>query len=110
MMDAVRPVPIVSRQHYVNLARIRALEFGRELVGPTAKMLPGTGTSSPVEASLERTRDDMVVTTEASLPPIYHKSALNGKVDEQDWDALEQKPRGFFADQFEVCCLAATPL
>ena len=79
----VRPVSIVSRQHYVNLARHRAESFGGiEIVGPDGK----------------QRRDDLVVTTRADRDEVYHQNQDK----RQMWDSFEDQPRGFFADQFEV--------
>lgn len=85
----VRPVAIVSTKHYVNLARERAKRFGRtELVGPEPD-----NKEVPEESVLaESPRDDLVVMVD-SVPA----------QDLDDDDDSESRPRGFFADQFEVC-------
>jgi len=94
----VRPVSIVSRQHFVNLARSRALAFGtRELVGPSAHNHPGAAPSLARQDSKSDQREDLIVTTSAPVA-----SQHDGKEQEVEWDALEKRPRGFFADQFEA--------
>ena len=91
----VRPVPIVSRQHYVNLARSAAEKFGQvELVGPH---------QIPHHSTYEKPLDDVIVTTKAQMSDTLH----NGQ--QTKWDSLESAPRGFFADQFEVCFPARGP-
>lgn len=109
----VRPVPIVSREHYVHLARDRAEHFGRtELVGPhvqrhhrageAAADADGGGGELGAPGD-DAPRDDLVVTTSVSDADVYHRGQGQGRA----WDRYEERPRGFFADQFEVRGMAA---
>lgn len=75
----------MHREHYVNLARSKALAFGTTLIGPAEPKEKGP--KSP-----RQTRSDMVVTMDGA----------QDNLPSQSWDALEHRPRGFFADQFEV--------
>lgn len=92
----MRPVSIVSTQHFVNLARKKALQFGKtELVGP-----------EPCEDGIDGPdsfRQDLVVTSTASETEVKHtgQSGRRG-ISAKITDAFAQKPRGLFADQFEV--------
>lgn len=93
-VEKVRPVSIVNKEHYVNLARARAEAFGRtELVGPHAS----TEGDSPTQSLQER--DDLVVSTTVAPAEMYHRGETMSKT---TWDVFEKRPRGFFADQFEV--------
>lgn len=79
-----------------NLARQRAREFGKtDLVHALESPLAVRNSSSYFEP------DDIVVTTEASEAEA-ESSAPSRK------DDLKDKPRGFFADQFEVCLFTWT--
>jgi hypothetical protein len=69
----VRPVSIVSRSHYVNLARRRAQEFGKTTI-----------------VGQESQGSDVVVSTKETDKEVS-KTGLD-----------ERRQRGFFADQFEV--------
>lgn len=46
---AVRPVSIVDKRHYVNLARLRAQEFGKETLVSTTTSTPRPASPSPTE-------------------------------------------------------------
>lgn len=79
---------IVSSQHFVNLAKAKALAFGKtELVGP-----------HPIDVEVEskevfeNAREDLVVTTDAPMD----------RTDSNMSDNPAKRPRGLFADQFEV--------
>lgn len=94
-VEKVRPVSIVSTQHFVNLARKKALHFGKtELVGP-----------EPCEDGIggpEGSRGDLVVTSTASENEVRHTGQSGGRgISAKITDAFAQKPRGLFADQFE---------
>ena len=89
-LGTVRAVSIVSSQHYVNLARRRALDHGKtELVGP-----------DPIEADGQKPyserRQDLVVSSRADEVDVLSLGKLTG--------AYADRPRAFFADQFEVRC------
>ncbi|KAJ3785179.1 PALP-domain-containing protein [Lentinula aff. detonsa] len=71
-IERVRPASIVDKKQYVNVARQRALEFGRNF--------------SSDRLHLVQAPSSMVVSTSG---------------DEENSDDLINKPRGFFADQFE---------
>jgi cysteine synthase A len=84
----VRPVSIVSSQHFVNLARSKALAFGKtELVGPNPFDIETEG-----EEAFENAREDLVVTTDMAAEDL--DLALS--------DNPAKQPRGLFADQFEA--------
>ncbi|KAK4687250.1 hypothetical protein P7C73_g2863, partial [Tremellales sp. Uapishka_1] len=86
-VERVRPASIVDEKQFVNLARRRALEFGTT-----------TLTDSPSHT------DDVVVTSSATSAEVDHVTSKLGSVIELPSilrPALETKPRGFFADQFE---------
>lgn len=95
-VEPVRPVSIVDRRHYVNLARQRALEFGKghDVVRSTTSASTPSATPRAVTPSLESggpgagAPPDLLVT--AGSPP--RSSSVSGYVD---------PPRGLFADQFE---------
>lgn len=89
-MVSVRPVSIVSTQHFVNIARQKALEFGEtEIIGPQA-------TIGPTRHEEQVRRDDLVVTSTANRKEATHKRSSSFE------DFFREKPRGLFADQFEV--------
>ncbi|KIK67674.1 hypothetical protein GYMLUDRAFT_36403 [Collybiopsis luxurians FD-317 M1] len=71
-VERVRPASIVDKKQYVNVARRRALEFGKH--------------SPSDRPHLVQAPSSMVVSTSG---------------DEANSDDLVKKPRGFFADQFE---------
>ncbi|ORY89706.1 tryptophan synthase beta subunit-like PLP-dependent enzyme, partial [Leucosporidium creatinivorum] len=48
-VEKVRPVSIVDKRHYVNLARLRAQEFGRETLISTTTSTPRPASPSPTE-------------------------------------------------------------
>ena len=81
-----------------NLARQRAQEFGKTDLVHTLEL----------SASFKQERDhepsDVVVTTEATKAEAESKNVGRnlGNVDD-----LKTRPRGFFADQFEVCTSAS---
>ncbi|WVQ94515.1 hypothetical protein IAU59_001594 [Kwoniella sp. CBS 9459] len=92
-VERVRPASIVDEKQ--NLARKRALEFGNtELVNPPTPRAPiaVSTTAEPNEvghnAAGDLSPDNSPILPNAILPQILRP-------------ALETKPRGFFADQFE---------
>jgi cysteine synthase A len=87
----VRPVSIVSPQHFVNVARQKALDFGRtEIIGPDARV------TSLIQDEGQVRRNDLVVTSTATKKEVHHKHTRSFE------DMFMEKPRGLFADQFEV--------
>jgi cysteine synthase A len=90
-IEAVRPRGIVDPRHFVNEARRRAEAFGTtELIGPHAY---DEGSDAGVVPGWDgERRDDLVVTTDADV---------QRKVNGENADEIELRPRGFFADQFE---------
>ncbi|GAA5905472.1 hypothetical protein JCM8208_004289 [Rhodotorula glutinis] len=97
-VEPVRPVSIVDRRHYVNLARQRALEFGKghDVVRSTTSASTPSATPRAVTPSLESdgAPPDLLVT--AGSP--RRRSSISG--DEVE-DGYRDPPRGLFADQFE---------
>nr|KIR83946.1 cysteine synthase A [Cryptococcus tetragattii IND107] len=75
-VERVRPASIVDQKQFVNLARKRALEFGKSEI----TNIPGHG-------------EEIAVSTDAEPSEINHHHLFPS--------AFEYKPRGFFADQFE---------
>ncbi|KAL7419687.1 Cysteine synthase 2 [Cryptotrichosporon argae] len=90
-VERVRPASIVDQKQFVNLARTRAHEFGK------VDLTDGVG--APVHGS------DIVVSTAATRAEVSQSTLLGpgGSVTSSIFSktALEIKPRGFFADQFE---------
>ncbi|KAK4054363.1 Cysteine synthase 2 [Microbotryomycetes sp. JL221] len=87
-VERVRPVSIVDKRHYVNLARVRARDFGDKTVlskrtagDATPSVGTASGTATPSHATI-------LVTSQHDLSP----SAEEGYVD---------PARGLFSDQFE---------
>ncbi|GAA95411.1 uncharacterized protein L969DRAFT_101530 [Mixia osmundae IAM 14324] len=92
-VQKVRPVSIVDKQHYVNLARSRALHHGlTQLIGPD----PAIDPTPAMGYRKAQPRSDEVVTTDADHDAVFHENTPKGHEDD-----LEKLPRGFFADQFE---------
>jgi len=88
-VEKVRPVSIVSTQHFVNLARKKALEYGQtELVGPD----PVTNDATELGSA---SREDLVVTTKSP------EGAVNHAASDASRDDFSEGARGLFADQFE---------
>lgn len=86
---------IVSTQHFVNIARQRALQFGTTvIIGPDAQADASTNQS-------QVHRNDLVVTSTASQEQVSHKKTASTTFE----DFFREKPRGLFADQFEVSFL-----
>ncbi|KAJ3824122.1 tryptophan synthase beta subunit-like PLP-dependent enzyme [Lentinula raphanica] len=71
-VERVRPASIVDKKQYVNVARQRALDFGKHFASDRPHLIQAPSS--------------MVVSTDG---------------DEENTDDLMKKPRGFFADQFE---------
>ncbi|KAM0745956.1 PALP-domain-containing protein [Meredithblackwellia eburnea MCA 4105] len=80
-VEKVRPVSIVDKRHYVNLARQRASSFGRVTLSSTIH--PSPSPSSPTISVPPSQADLLVSTTPAPSQP------------------FTDPPRGLFADQFE---------
>ncbi|KAK0449112.1 PALP-domain-containing protein [Armillaria borealis] len=77
-VQRVRPASIVDKKQYVNIARQRALEFGKE--EPSSRPHLVSSSSSTIVVSTESDDDD--------ADPLKHEQ-------------FALKPRGYFADQFE---------
>ncbi|GAA5935511.1 uncharacterized protein JCM15063_001059 [Sporobolomyces koalae] len=117
-VEKVRPVSIVDKRHYVNLARLRALEFGRSQSTPTSasessraasnsNLIRSTTSSSTTPAktpqSLTPTTSLSRVNSRTSLPDLVitqqeEPRSNNGRDSELDSTTTA---RGLFADQFE---------
>ncbi|GAA5910870.1 hypothetical protein JCM5296_002550 [Sporobolomyces johnsonii] len=94
-VERVRPVSIVDRRHYVNLARLRALEFGKDTLvstssASTPSATPRAVTPSPDLNSARRGPDLLI--TSGSVP---------SESKHVDSSPYRDPPRGLFADQFE---------
>ncbi|GAA5874018.1 hypothetical protein JCM3774_001584 [Rhodotorula dairenensis] len=123
-VEPVRPVSIVDRSHYVNLARRRAVEFGKRLVvaqssGDSPSDTPRATTPAAIAAG-GKDAPDLLVTSNTPVPSrpatprtttTTPSSASSGT---SSADALQRAarggggtagyrdpPRGLFADQFE---------
>ncbi|GAA6056081.1 hypothetical protein JCM3770_001959 [Rhodotorula araucariae] len=94
-VEPVRPVSIVDRRHYVNLARQRAIEFGRNTVRSTTSASTPSATPravTPLPASDDaHTAPDLLVTS--------GPEPVGGEGDSAE--GYRDPPRGLFADQFE---------
>ncbi|GAA6060743.1 hypothetical protein JCM10212_003787 [Sporobolomyces blumeae] len=126
-VERVRPVSIVDKNHYVNLARVRALEFGKSSSpsaqdstllstrsGETPSRTPvsvtprrgllrtasGTGTASTESV---RGGPDLLITTKATSSDRYSdpSSFSPPPSPSSPSEASPFPPRGLFADQFE---------
>ncbi|EJU05844.1 cysteine synthase [Dacryopinax primogenitus] len=84
-VEQVRPASIVDQKQFVNLARQRALSFGRTKL-PQKSLLDAMATPTPPG-------EDIVVASQVSTEDALHEAGARL--------ALEESPRGFFADQFE---------
>ncbi|KAG7089444.1 hypothetical protein E1B28_011129 [Marasmius oreades] len=80
-VERVRPASIVDKKQYVNLAKERAISFGKLLPSSKPHLLPTPSSSVVVSTISDETVDQDV---ESEIP-----------------DYRPYKPRGFFADQFE---------
>ncbi|GAA5992277.1 hypothetical protein JCM10908_000403 [Rhodotorula pacifica] len=114
-VEPVRPVSIVDPSHYVNLARRRALEFGKRTVvahssGDSPSDTPRAVTPALI-ATGGKNAPDLLITsntptpTRPSTPGFSTPSSdfprhdeLNGHAERK---AFRDPPRGLFADQFE---------
>ncbi|BGP00368.1 Cysteine synthase 2 [Rhodotorula toruloides] len=101
-VEPVRPVSIVDRRHYVNLARQRAIEFGKQTVvsttsGDTPSQTPRSVTPAPSSSSC-RNAPDMLVT---SRTPPHPSTPSTDAATLQPFTPYRDPPRGVFADQFE---------
>ncbi|GAA5842869.1 hypothetical protein JCM11251_005832 [Rhodosporidiobolus azoricus] len=112
-VEPVRPVSIVDRRHYVNLARQRAIEFGKEtLVSTTSASTPSRTPRAVTPArtpSEEHPAPDLLITsgpapTSATRPSSPTSSFLGTSTSTKNHsigEAYRDPPRGIFADQFE---------
>ncbi|KAI5480163.1 cysteine synthase [Pseudohyphozyma bogoriensis] len=87
-VEKVRPVSIVDKKHYVNLARVRAKEFGKETIVAHLPSAAPSGASTPSGTTITPQPDFLV----SSKPAPSSSSPLN---------VFRDPPRGLFADQFE---------
>ncbi|EIN11555.1 PALP-domain-containing protein [Punctularia strigosozonata HHB-11173 SS5] len=83
-VERVRPASIVDKKQFVNLAKQRALDFGRHHHKDDKEDRP----------HLIPTSSQSVIVTTSASPPLESVSL-------KDMEEVEHKPRGFFADQFE---------
>jgi cysteine synthase A len=108
-VEPVRPVSIVDRSHYVNLARRRALEFGKRTVvahssGDSPSDTPRATTPMSIAAG-GKNAPDLLVTSNTPTPTrpstpgttTPSSAALSRSVGQ----TYRDPPRGLFADQFE---------
>ncbi|GAA6024101.1 hypothetical protein JCM10207_003165 [Rhodosporidiobolus poonsookiae] len=124
VVEPVRPVSIVDRRHYVNLARQRALEFGSSTVRATEsaeepggtpravsphRRSTGAGAGAGAEEGEEHQPDLLVTSAPAPRAPTRPPSpAARGSsfsfapASTQPEEAYVDPPRGLFADQFET--------
>lgn len=92
--EPVRPVSIVDKRHYVNLARIRASEFGRQTIASTSSSTP-LGSQSTTAETLSDV-PSFLVSSQAAPSAASHSNVFKDPV------------RGLFADQFENLSNMAT--
>ncbi|KAK4699599.1 hypothetical protein P7C70_g6663, partial [Phenoliferia sp. Uapishka_3] len=96
-VEKVRPVSIVDKRHYVNLARLRAAEFGKEFLSATTELAP----SPPASPSLSSPHTTTV--DEISTPPPQASLLVTSAPPPSSplSNLFSDPPRGLFADQFE---------
>ncbi|BGP40994.1 Cysteine synthase 2 [Rhodotorula kratochvilovae] len=103
-VEPVRPVSIVDRRHYVNLARQRALEFGRSTVRSTTSASTPSATPravTPLPMSDDaHTAPDLLVTS-GPEPSASENGGAGGDSSAGGGEGYRDPPRGLFADQFE---------
>ncbi|GAA5960106.1 hypothetical protein JCM3765_002470 [Sporobolomyces pararoseus] len=102
-VEKVRPVSIVDKKHYVNLARKRALEFGTTTTSTSSS---SKSTSSSKEDSTHLIRSTISSTTPSRSPQSITPSSstpdlLITQHDEEDQTTTREQARGLFSDQFE---------
>ncbi|GAA5872804.1 hypothetical protein JCM16303_006838 [Sporobolomyces ruberrimus] len=113
-VEKVRPVSIVDKKHYVNLARLRALEFGSSHSTTSSSSSPKIPTPSQIHtirsttSSSTPSRTPQSTTPTASLSRTTSSSKLPDLLVTEEDDSFtndststRDKPRGLFADQFE---------
>ncbi|GAA6042319.1 hypothetical protein JCM8097_003842 [Rhodosporidiobolus ruineniae] len=104
-VEPVRPVSIVDRRHYVNLARQRALEFGKDTLISTTSASSPSHTPRPVSPSTISTENhpapDLLVTSAPAPRAPTRPSTPSYGTGAGEADAYRDPPRGLFADQFE---------
>jgi len=92
-VEKVRPVSIVDKKHYVNLARKRALQFGTGHHESVIRSTVSNSTPSRSPVSLSR------VNSSNSIKPDLLITQHDN--DKDDQSSNRDQPRGLFADQFE---------
>lgn len=95
----MRPVSIVDKRHYVNLARLRAQEYGREILVSTTSSTP-----RPSSPSLDSNAKLNAAEQVADPDPAAEPSLLVTSGPEPNADATSEyadPPRGLFSNQFE---------
>lgn len=110
-LAAVRPVSIVDKRHYVNLARLRAQEFGRQTLVSTTTSTPRPSSPAPSEPptapiSVTSSRAPSpppplnLPDPDASAPPSLLITSQPSPSAAQTTHYTDP-PRGLFANQFE---------
>ncbi|KAI0929846.1 hypothetical protein AcV5_006703 [Taiwanofungus camphoratus] len=89
-VQRVRPVSIVDKKQFVNLARERAVNFGLDSMDSKRALLP--------RAHLLPTPSTSVLVSTTATGALGEEQAVMSAREEEE---LRTKPRGFFADQFE---------
>ncbi|KAJ8695929.1 Cysteine synthase 2, variant 3 [Pleurotus ostreatus] len=89
-VERVRPASIVDKKQYVNLARRRAIEFGKQSSMDRANSLTDNGSSH-----LLKSPSSVVIST------LSTHATSGADADPRADEDIISKPRGFFADQFE---------
>ncbi|KAF9497988.1 PALP-domain-containing protein [Pleurotus eryngii] len=89
-VERVRPASIVDKKQYVNLARRRAIDFGKRSSLDRANSLTDNG--SP---HLLKSPPSVVIST------LSTHATSGADADPRADEDIISKPRGFFADQFE---------
>ncbi|KAF4567252.1 hypothetical protein EYR40_006249 [Pleurotus pulmonarius] len=89
-VERVRPASIVDKKQYVNLARRRAIEFGKQSTVDRASNLTDNGSSH-----LLKSPSSVVIST------LSTHATSGADADPRADEDIISKPRGFFADQFE---------
>ncbi|GAA5909253.1 uncharacterized protein JCM6883_005821 [Sporobolomyces salmoneus] len=98
-VEKVRPVSIVDKKHYVNLARLRALEFGKN----TSSGGGGSHTIRSTISASTPSRSPQSTTPTSSLSRSNSATSPDLLITQDDTDQENRRdqPRAIFADQFE---------
>lgn len=92
LLDTVRPASIVDKRHYVNLARLRAQEFGKDVLISTTSSTPRPSSPSADDSQEHETDPKRTPALLVTSGPDPSPEATNEYID---------PARGLFSNQFE---------